>query len=214
MKSSLRTLVLAMAGCLAGILIWPSPQARVAAVPQTGAAAPIAAKPSGARIWYRAGHYPLLDLPGGRQEVVRSVLNVGGPMAFGSFVWDEDKIAPGPLWVRIDLGSQLMSVFRGGHEIGSAVILYGTDGKPTPTGSFTILQKDADHYSRSYDAPMPFMLRLTDDGVAIHGSNVRQGWATHGCIGVPPDFARLLFAAARKGDLVVILPARPGARKA
>jgi lipoprotein-anchoring transpeptidase ErfK/SrfK len=96
-------------------------------------------------------------------------------------------------------------VFRGGHEIGSAVILYGTDGKPTPTGSFTILEKDAHHYSRSYDAPMPYMLRLTSDGVAIHGSNVRQGYATHGCIGVPPDFARLLFGAAAKGDTVVIL---------
>ncbi len=54
---------------------------------------------------------------------------------------------------------------------------------------------------------MPYMLRLTNDGVAIHGSNVREGWASHGCIGVPLDFARLLFAAASKGDLVVILPA-------
>ena len=70
--------------------------------------------------------------------------------------------------------------------------LYGTDGKPTPTGSFSILEKDADHYSHSYDAPMPYMLRLTNDGVAIHGSNVREGYATHGCIGIPPNFARLL----------------------
>ena len=46
------------------------------------------------------------------------------------------------MWVRIDLTRQLLSVFRDGHEIGSAVILYGTDGKPTPTGSFTILEKD------------------------------------------------------------------------
>jgi lipoprotein-anchoring transpeptidase ErfK/SrfK len=99
-------------------------------------------------------------------------------------------------------------VFRGGHEIGSAVILYGTDGKPTPTGSFTILQKDRNHYSRSYDAPMPYMLRLTNDGVAIHGSNVREGRATHGCIGVPLDFARQLFAVASKGDPIVIVPAQ------
>jgi lipoprotein-anchoring transpeptidase ErfK/SrfK len=142
------------------------------------------------------------------------VLNVAKPMHFGSFVWDEDHIPRGPVWVRIDLTRQLLSVFRSGHEIGSAVILYGTDGKPTPTGSFTILEKDPDHYSRSYDAPMPYMLRLTNDGVAIHGSNVREGWATHGCIGVPLDFARLLFAAASKGDLVVILPAQSGAKKA
>jgi len=42
--------------------------------------------------------------------------------------------------------------------------------------------------------------------VAIHGSNVREGYATHGCIGVPLEFARLLFGAAVKGDQVVILP--------
>lgn len=54
---------------------------------------------------------------------------------------------------------------------------------------------------------MPCMLRLTKDGVAIHGSIVRKGWATHGCIGVPLDFARQLFAVTRKGDPVIILAA-------
>ena len=139
--------------------------------------------------------------------MVRSILNITKPMHFGDFVWNEDGIPAGNVWVRIDLTKQLLSVFRGGHEIGSAVILYGTDGKATPTGSFTILEKDPNHYSRSYDAPMPYMLRLTTDGVAIHGSNVREGWATHGCIGVPLDFARLLFGAAKKGDPVIILSA-------
>jgi lipoprotein-anchoring transpeptidase ErfK/SrfK len=128
-------------------------------------------------------------------------------MHFGSFVWDEKHIPRGQVWVRIDLAQQLLSVFRGGHEIGSAVIVYGSDGKPTPTGTFTILERDSDHYSRSYEAPMPYMLRLTKDGVAIHGSKVLQGWATHGCIGVPLDFARMLFSVAKKGDLVAILPA-------
>lgn len=160
------------------------------------------------RVWYPAGNYPQLSLPGGRHQTVHSMLNITKPMQFGDFVWNEDRIPQGPTWVRIDLKLQLLSVFRDGHEIGSAVILFGTDGKATPTGDFTILEKDADHYSRSYDAPMPYMLRLTNDGVAIHGSNVREGWATHGCIGIPLDFAKLLFAAMNKGDPVVILPAR------
>jgi lipoprotein-anchoring transpeptidase ErfK/SrfK len=137
------------------------------------------------------------------------MLNITTPMHFGDFIWNEDHIPKGPVWVRIDLTRQLLSVFRGGHEIGSAVILYGTDRKPTPSGIFPILEKDADHYSHSYDAPMPFMLRLTNDGVAIHGNNVREGWASHGCIGVPVEFARRLFAVARKGDLVAIVPAQP-----
>jgi hypothetical protein len=166
-----------------------------------------------ARIWYQAGSYPRLSLPDGQQEVVRSMLKITKPMHFGDFVWNVDHIPAGAVWVRIDLTRQMLSVFRAGHEIGSAVILYGADSKSTPTGSFTILEKNPDYYSRSYHAPMPYMLRLTKDGVAIHGSNVREGWATHGCIGVPLDFAQLLFTEASKGDPVVILPARPQAAK-
>jgi hypothetical protein len=180
----------------------------------SGCAAQAVAMPlAGARIWYPAGDYPRLSLPDERQEVVRSMLNIAKPMHFGDFVWNVDRIPTGPVWVRIDLNRQMLSVFRAGHEIGSVVILYGADSKSTPTGSFTILEKARDYHSRSYNAPMPYMLRLTEDGVAIHGSNVREGWATHGCIGVPLDFAKLLFAAASKGDPVVILAARPQAAK-
>lgn len=159
------------------------------------------------RIWYPAGQYPELSLPGGQHELIRSLLNITKPMHFGDFVWNEDRIPQGPLWVRVDLSRQILSVFRAGHEIGSTVIIYGSDGTITPVGTFPILGKSEHYWSHSYDAPMPFMLRLTKDGVAIHGSNVREGWATHGCIGVPLDFAKLLFGAASKGDMVVILPA-------
>jgi len=176
------------------------------AAQQAAIAASSPKPPPESRIWYPADNYPALSLPDGRQEVVRSMLNITLPMHFGDFVWNEDRIPKGPVWVRIDLTRQLLSVFRSGHEIGSAVILYGTDRKPTPTGIFPILEKDRDHYSRSYNAPMPYMLRLTADGVAIHGNNVREGWASHGCIGVPVEFARRLFAVARKGDLVAIIP--------
>jgi hypothetical protein len=183
-------------------------QTRAAVTRDAMEVASIRTPPSGERVRFDAGHYPKLSLPDGRQEVVRSMLNITTPMHFGNFVWDEDRIPSGRVWVRIDLARQILSVFRDGHEIGSAVILYGTDGKPTPTGSFTILEKNPDYYSRSYHAPMPYMLRLTKDGVAIHGSKVREGWATHGCIGVPLGFAKLLFATAHKGDPVVIIPAQ------
>jgi lipoprotein-anchoring transpeptidase ErfK/SrfK len=48
------------------------------------------------------------------------------------------------------------------------------------------------------------MLRLTNDGVAIHGSDVRFGYATHGCVGVPTAFARKLFEATKIGDRVIV----------
>jgi lipoprotein-anchoring transpeptidase ErfK/SrfK len=146
-----------------------------------------------------------MALPGGETRPIASVLRIEGPLRYGDQVWNTDGVPPGPIWVRVDLTRQILSVFRGGHEIGSAVILYGSEGKPTPRGRFHVLQKAADYHSRTYDAPMPFMLRLTDDGVAIHGSQVREGRATHGCIGLPEPFARRLFQEMALGDAVFVV---------
>jgi hypothetical protein len=136
---------------------------------------------------------------------VRSILAVPERMQYGEYRWDEAGVAKGPLWVRVDLQSQIISVFRDGQEIGTAVILYGADGLATPTGKFPVLAKLKDHRSQTYDAPMPYTLRLTADGVSIHASNVRWGYATHGCIGVPEAFAAKLFAAVAVGDKVLIV---------
>lgn len=164
------------------------------------------------RIWYTDREAPVLPMPDGHGRAVRSILNIDRPMRFGDYVWNDDGIAPGAVWVRVDPARQILSVFRGPHEIGSSVILYGTDGKPTPTGIFPVLAKAEEHRSSLYDAEMPFMLRLTGDGVAIHASSVREGSATHGCVGVPEGFARKLFAVVRLGDPVAILPIASGKR--
>lgn len=225
MSGHLRSLAIVVAICVAGGLLAPTLQKSAQksaprAAPQTAKlVSPRPSQPAtpsspGPRIWYAANHYPELSLPDGRREVVRSVLNITKPMHFGDFVWNDERVPQGRVWVRVDLAHQLLSVFRDGHEIGSAVILYGGDKNATPTGNFTVLHKDRNYYSHTYHAPMPYALRLTDDGVAIHGSSVREGWATHGCIGVPLEFARLLFGAADKGDLVVVLPAQSGQKKA
>ena len=164
----------------------------------------ISLSPAQVRQAYSAG---LIDRP------IKSLLDVRDPMDYGDYRWDDRGIPAGPVWIRIDLKSQLLSVFRSGHEIGTAVILYGTDGLPTPTGKFPILAKWKDHRSATYDnAPMPYTLRLTKDGVAIHGSNVRWGFATHGCIGIPKDFAAKLFGVVHVGDEVLIVPARHRAK--
>ena len=176
----------------------PRTQAAPAPQPLTGR---IPVTPAQVREARAAG---LIDRP------IKSLLDVPDRMQFGDFRWDDRGVPAGPTWVRVDLKSQLLSVFRSGHEIGTAVILYGTDGLPTPTGKFPILAKYKDHRSITYDnAPMPYTLRLTRDGVSIHGSNVRWGYATHGCIGVPVAFAAKLFAAVRTGDEVLIVPGKP-----
>lgn len=160
----------------------------------------------GTRLRYPAGRQPWLPLADGQRLQVRSLLNIKRPMRFGDYVWNDLGIpVDGPVRVRVDLARQMLSVFRDGHEVGTAVILYGTDNKPTPTGNFPILARARQHRSSLYDAAMPYMLRLTHDGVAIHASSVRRGAATHGCIGVPLEFARLLFDQVARGDLVTIV---------
>ncbi|MCY1669990.1 L,D-transpeptidase family protein [Novosphingobium sp. SL115] len=137
--------------------------------------------------------------------VVKSILPINEPIKFGKFYWDEARApASGPLVVTVDLTARVISVFRDGHEIGAAAILKGYGDKPTPTGIFPITQKDADHVSNIYDAPMPYMMRLTNDGVSIHGSKVEKGYATNGCVGVPDEFAAKLFKVAGLGDKVII----------
>jgi len=186
---------------LAGTVLPAKPKPLPASPPESAPVLPV----NKARIVYPAGHYPVLTLPGGERRQVRSLLDITRPMQFGGFVWDEGGVPAGPVWVRVDLARQTLSVFRAGHEIGAAVILYGADGKPTPSGVYPVLERAREHRSTLYDAQMPYMLRLTPDGVAIHASNVRAAAATHGCIGVPLAFAQRLFGQVHRGDRVAII---------
>jgi lipoprotein-anchoring transpeptidase ErfK/SrfK len=138
--------------------------------------------------------------------VVKRILAIDGPIRFGDYFWDTAGIpADGALVITVDLEAQTMSVFRDGYEIGATAIIYGADEKPTPLGLHTITQKKVHHISNLYGAPMPYMMRLTNDGVAIHASEkIDGGYATHGCIGVPLAFAKLVFAQAKLGDRVII----------
>lgn len=142
--------------------------------------------------------------------VVKSILPIEGTISYGDWFWDESA-APGQgrLVITVDLAARVISAFRDGHEIGTAVVLVGTQEHPTPLGSFPILTKERDNISEKYNnAPMPWTLRLTRDGIAIHGSPVMNGYASHGCIGVPDEFAAKLFAASKRGDTVIITRGR------
>lgn len=178
--------ILLLAGVIAGAALFSQPSSST-----NLPVAPVAALETGARIRVAGGS-------------ARTMLNVRQPMHYGDFVWNEDGVAPGPITIKVDRARQIVSVLRGGDEIGTAVITYGADSHPTPAGRFPIRAKMRDHHSRTYDAPMPYTLRLTEDGVSVHGVTVRQNAATHGCVGVPEDFARRLFDVAKVGDVVEI----------
>src|SRR3546814_7006645 len=71
-------------------------------------------------------------------------------MRHGDYKWNEDGVPPGQLTVWVDLRTQLLSVFRGGHEIGTAVVVYGAETMESPLGRFPILSKQRDYHSRTY----------------------------------------------------------------
>ncbi|MBS0481108.1 MAG: L,D-transpeptidase family protein [Proteobacteria bacterium] len=139
-------------------------------------------------------------------------MNLRTPLRHGEYLWSDQGTASGPIHIWVDLTRQMISVFRGGTEIGTAVIVYGAPQMESPTGSYPILSKVSDYHSASYDAPMPYSLFITRTGVALHGSKMASDHATHGCIGLPLPFARALFGAAQQGDLVTIVKSTPSSR--
>lgn len=123
----------------------------------------------------------------------------------GHWVWTPEIAPNGPVLIYVDLSRQIALVYRNGVRIAATTVSTGKEGYPTPTGVFTILQKDADHRSNIYDnAPMPFQQRLTWSGVALHAGGLPGYPQSHGCIRLPYGFARELFATTSLGMTVVI----------
>jgi L,D-transpeptidase-like protein len=123
----------------------------------------------------------------------------------GEWVWAPEIAPEGPVLVYVDLGLQRATVYRNGIRIGVSTISSGKDGYETPTGVFTILEKDKDHHSRTYDnAAMPYQQRLTWMGVAMHAGHLPGFPASHGCVRLPMEFAKKLFEVTPMGGTVVI----------
>ena len=123
----------------------------------------------------------------------------------GEYQWLDSKPAPGMLIVVISLDAQRAYVYRNGQRIATSTISSGRPGRETPTGVYPILAKEKMHHSNLYDdAAMPFMQRLTWDGVALHAGRIPGHPASHGCVRLPKDFARDLYALTERGQTVVI----------
>lgn len=128
-------------------------------------------------------------------------------LAPNRFLWNDNATLE-PVSIVISIADQKAYVYRGEMLIGASTVSTGKDGKDTPLGVFPILQKSEQHRSNLYDdAPMPFMQRLTWDGVAIHAGNNPGFPASHGCIRVPTAFAKKLFGVTDKGTPVLVTDA-------
>ena len=122
-----------------------------------------------------------------------------------AFSWTPQVAPAGPVLIVIGLEEQRAVVYRNGVRIGSSPVSTGKAGHETPTGVFNILQKRREHYSNLYNnAPMPFMQRLTWDGIALHAGHLPGYPASHGCVRLPYDFSEALFGITERGMTVVV----------
>ena len=128
-------------------------------------------------------------------------------LAPNQFVWNDPGTADA-VRIVVNIAEQRAYVYRGEALVAATTVSTGKDGKETPSGTFTILQKNIDHRSNLYNsAPMPFMQRLTWDGVAIHAGRNPGFPASHGCIRVPLAFAKKLYGITNVGTEVTVIGA-------
>jgi L,D-transpeptidase-like protein len=123
----------------------------------------------------------------------------------GQYLWRDVPDSAGPERVVISLGDQLAFLYRGDTLVAVSTISTGKDEKPTPTGIFSVLDKRPFYRSKKYDnAPMPWMQRIDEYGIALHGGFNPGYPASHGCIRLPAAFAKKLYTVTGVGTPVYI----------
>lgn len=105
----------------------------------------------------------------------------------------------------VSIDDQVAYVYRNGVQIARSTVSTGRVGKETPTGVFTILERNIEHESSIYKgAKMPYMQRLTWSGIAIHAGDLPGYPASAGCVRMPYAFSQKVYGVLEKGSTVVI----------
>lgn len=123
----------------------------------------------------------------------------------GQYVWEARAAQSTDLRIVAVLDIQRIYVFDKGELVAFSTISSGKKGHGTPAGTFKILQKNEKHFSNLYNnAPMPYMQRLTWDGIALHAGHIPGYPASHGCIRLPMAFAKALFGITKMDQTVFV----------
>jgi hypothetical protein len=132
----------------------------------------------------------------------------------GDYVWKPEVSPTGPVVIIVSVPEQTLYVYRNGVRIGRSTVSTGKPGHVTPTGVFTVLEKEVHHRSNLYHgAPMPYMERVTWGGVALHAGQLPGYPASHGCVRLPMDFAEKLYTVTQKGTTVIVADDRSAPRE-
>jgi hypothetical protein len=147
-------------------------------------------------------HWTLGNADRAHKDLVDTFRKVG--LAPGQYVWSS-KMPEGETRIVVDLVTQMAYVYRGDELVGASTMSAAKTGHVTPYGNWTILEKRPFYRSKKYDnAPMPWMERIDNYGIAFHGG-VNPGYpASHGCMRLPLKFAEKLYGVTKIGTKVVI----------
>ena len=178
------------AALLAGCSTAPTPRLAVASAPATSLSmAPYT--------------WTLGEAPRGHKDMVAEFGKVG--LKPGQFLWAASIPTAGETKVIIDRLTQMAYVYKGDDLIGVSTVSTAKQGHITPLGKWTILEKRPFYRSKKYDnAPMPWMERIDDYGIALHGGGTPGYPESHGCIHLPMKFAQKLYGLTKIGTEVVI----------
>jgi lipoprotein-anchoring transpeptidase ErfK/SrfK len=170
-------------------------------IPQPGPRTPVAPAPRPAQeLPYR---WTQGAAPQAHKDMVATFHRVG--LKPGQYLWASAIPSEGDTRIVIDRLTQMAYVYRGDALVGAATVSTASTGRITPLGFWSVLEKRRFYRSKKYDnAPMPFMQRIDEYGIAMHGGNNPGYPASHGCIRLPMKFAEKLYGLTKVGSKVVI----------
>lgn len=171
---------------------------------QTASAPQMAATKAGPSVSNEVPYrWTLGNAPQAHKDMVAEFNKVG--LKPGEFVWATEAPTAGDTRIVVDLLTQMTYVYRGEKLLGASSMSSAKTGHITPYGNWTILEKRPFYRSKKYDnAPMPFMQRIDDYGIAFHGGANPGYPASHGCIRLPMKFAQKLYGVTKLGTKVII----------
>jgi lipoprotein-anchoring transpeptidase ErfK/SrfK len=146
------------------------------------------------------------------------------------------RISADDVRIIVSLGKQRAYLMTGGQVVVDSPISSGKSGHTSPSGSMRVLEKDPNHHSSLYGdfvdnsgrivragvsmhidsapsgthfqgAEMKWFMRLTDEGVGMHVGILPGYPASHGCIRMPSDGAKLFYDHVKVGTPVEVQPA-------
>ena len=119
----------------------------------------------------------------------------------GEYVWEPERAPEGPLLIVASITEQVAYVYRNGIRIARSSVSTGRPGHRTPTGVFTILEKEVHHTSSIYkDAEIPYMERVTWGGIAPHAGDLPGYPDSHGCVRLSLEFSKLQLLVSSAMD--------------